>query len=126
MPGSTVLVIEDDSIQREGLAAVLRQQGFTVLTAENGRDALNCLSSAIPDIILLDMQMPGWDGWWFLEQRKSLLALASVPVIITTAIPVANREWAASLGVAGLLRKPFETEPLLAEINRCLEGTGRG
>jgi len=124
MPGSTVLVIEDDSIQREGLAAVLRQQGFTVLTAENGRDALNCLSSGIPDIILLDMQMPGWDGWWFLEQRKSLPALASVPVIITTAIPVASREWASSLSATGLLRKPFEVEPLLDEISRCLEGTG--
>lgn len=125
MPDSTVLVIEDDSIQREGLAAVLRQQGFTVLTAEHGSDALNRLSSSIPDIILLDMQMPGWDGWWFLEQRKRLSALASIPVLITTALAVAGGEWASSLGAAGLLRKPFEAEPLLAEISRCLGGTGR-
>jgi twitching motility two-component system response regulator PilH len=126
MPGSTVLVIEDNTIQREGLAAVLRQQGFTVLTAENGHDALNCLSSSIPNIILLDMLMPNGDGWWFLEQRKSLPALSFVPVIITTALAVAGGEWASSLGAAGLLRKPFDAEPLLAEINRCLEGTGRG
>ena len=125
MPGSTVLVIEDNSIQREGLAAVLRQQGFTVLTAENGSDALNRLSSGIPDLILLDMLMPGWDGWWFLEQRKRLPALASVPVIITTALSVAGGDWASSLGAARLLRKPFEVEPLLAEIRRCLGGTGR-
>jgi CheY-like chemotaxis protein len=126
MPGSTVLVIEDDSIQREGLAALLRQQGFTVLTAENGRDAMNRLSSGTPDLILLDMQMPGWDSWWFLEQRKRLAALASVPVIITTALAVAGGDWASSLGAAGLLRKPFEVEPLLAEIRRCLGRTGRG
>jgi CheY-like chemotaxis protein len=126
MPGSTVLVIEDDSIQREGLAAVLRPQGFTVLTAENGSDALNRLSSNLPDIILLDMLMPSRDSWWFLEQRKRLPALASIPVIITTGLPVAGREWASSLGAAGLLRKPFEAESLLAEIRRCLEGTGRG
>ena len=126
MPGSTVLVIEDNTIQREGLAAVLRQQGFTVLTAENGSDALNGLSHGIPNIILLDMLMPNGDGWWFLEQRKSLAALASVPVIITTALAVAGGEWASSLGATGLLRKPFEAEPLLAEINRCLERTGRG
>ena len=125
MPGSTVLVIEDNSIQREGLAAVLRQQGFTVLTAENGSDALNGLSSGIPNIILLDMLMPNGDGRWFLEQRKSLPALYSVPVIITTALAVAGGDWASSLGAAGLLRKPFEVEPLLAEISRCLGRTGR-
>jgi len=70
--------------------------------------------------------MPNGDGWWFLEQRKGLPALYAVPVIITTALAVAGGEWASSLGAAGLLRKPFDAEPLLAEINRCLEGTGRG
>lgn len=57
----------------------------------------------------------GSDGWWFLQQRR-IGALASVPVIITTAIPVAGRKWAASLGAAGLLRKPFDMETLLSEI----------
>jgi CheY-like chemotaxis protein len=128
MAASTVLVIEDNFIQREGLATALRQQGFTVLTAEDGNDALNRLSNGpIPDLVLLDMLTPrgDGDGWWFLQQRKRIRTLASIPVLITTAIPVASREWAASLGSAGLLRKPFEVELLLAEI-RHLEGTGRG
>jgi len=128
MAASTILVIEDDITQREGLAAVLRQQGFTVLTAVDGNDALYRLSSGpLPDLILLDMLTPrgDGDGWWFLKQRKRIRTLASIPVLITTAIPVASREWAASLGSAGLLRKPFEVELLLAEI-RHLEGTGLG
>lgn len=125
MAGKTIVVIEDDSIQREGLAATLRQQGFTVLTAVDGHDALNKLSSGSnPDLILLDMLTSSGDsdGWWFLQQRQCNHALASVPVIITTAIPVADMKWAASLGAAGVIRKPFEVEPLLAEIRRCLGG----
>ena len=67
-----VLIVEDDFIQREGLAAVLRQQGFTVLTSRDGNDALNKLSNRpIPDLILMDMLMPSrfGDGSWFLQQR---------------------------------------------------------
>ena len=129
MAASTVLVIEDNLIQREGLATALRQQGFKVLTAEDGNDALNRLSNGpVPDLVLLDMLTPSGeaDGWWFLQQRKRIRVLASVPVIITTAIPVAGREWAASLDASGLVRKPFEVEPLLAEMRRCLKVTGRG
>ena len=121
-----VLIVEDDFIQREGLAAVLRQQGFTVLTSIDGNDALNKLSNRpIPDLILVDMLMPSGfgDGRWFLQQRRGSSVLASVPVIITTAIPAVDMEWAASLGADGLIRKPFAVESLLAEIRRCLGNT---
>ena len=121
-----VLIVEDDFIQREGLAAVLRQQGFTVLTSIDGNDALNKLSNRpIPDLILMDMLMPSrfGDGRWFLQQRRRSRVLASVPVIITTAIPAVDLKWAASLGAAGLIRKPFAVESLLAEIRRCLGNT---
>ncbi len=129
MPGSTVLVIEDNDIQGEGLVVVLRQQGFTVLTAAGANEALSQLSrDPIPDLILLDMLIPapGGDGWWFLQQRQRVPALASVPVILTTALAVASLEWAASLGAAGIVRKPFDANPLMAEINRCLEDKSQG
>ena len=123
MSAGTILVVEDDNIQREELVTILRRQGFRVLTASDGNEALNLLSSRpVPDLILLDMLiLDGYfDGWWFLEQRQRFPALASVPVIITTALTIASREWATSLGAAGLLRKPIETEALLLEIRRCL------
>jgi len=123
MAAGTILVIEDDIIQREGLATMLRRQGFTVLTSLDGNDALNKLSNGpVPDLILLDMLNPSGygDGWWFLEQCQHLPALSAVPVIILTAFPFANKAGAVSLGAAGLLRKPFEAEALLLEIRRCL------
>ncbi len=73
MLGKTVLVIEDDSIQREMLATELGHQSFTVVTATEGNEALNRLSSdSVPDLILLDMLVPSGehDGWWFLNQRR--------------------------------------------------------
>lgn len=66
----------------------------------------------------------GADGWWFLQQRQRITALASVPVVIITSLSIAGRDWAASLGAAGLLRKPFEAESLLAEIRRYLGDRG--
>jgi CheY-like chemotaxis protein len=128
LAAGTVLIIEDDFIQREGLVATLRQRGCTVLTSIDGYDALQKLSSgSLPDLILLDMLIPSseGDGWWFLRQRRSNHALACVPVIITTAIPVADMKWATSLGAVGLIHKPFEEETLLAEIRRCLAGSGQ-
>jgi CheY-like chemotaxis protein len=123
MAGKTILVIEDDTIHREMLAAQLRGQGFRVLTAPEGNEVLNRLSDGpVPDLILLDMLLPSGerDGWWFLNQRQRTPALASVPVVIMTSLSVACEAWAASLGAAGLLRKPFDATTLQAEIRYCL------
>ena len=121
MPGETILVAEDNAEEREGLAGVLRQRGYTVLTACDGAEALRLLQTGpAPGLILLDMLMPGCDGWQFLDRRQPSPALAAVPVVLTTGLGTANAEWAASLGAAGLLRKPFDVEALLAEVRRWL------
>jgi CheY-like chemotaxis protein len=123
MAGKTILVVEDNTIQREGLAVVLQKEGYTVLAAANAHEAMDVLrGDPVPDLILLDMLIspPEADGWHFLGWRKQVPALAAVPVIITTSLPVASREWASSLGAVGLIRKPFEASPLLAEVRRCL------
>lgn len=122
MTGKTILIVEDNTIQREGLAVVLRQRDFSVLPAANGQEALELLDRAVPDVILLDMLIADndGDGWWFLKQRRRIPLLSSIPVLITTALSVASKEWAVSLGAAGLIRKPFEVEPLLAAIQRCI------
>ena len=66
------------------------------------------------------------DGWWLLNQRQRIPAISSVPVVITTSLGTACEEWAASLGAAGLLRKPFDVDPLLAEIRCCLSDKSQG
>ena len=83
---------------------------------------MQCLQQGLaPDLILLDMinALSDSDGWDFLERRKRSSALASIPVLIVTALGVATEEWAADLGAVGLLRKPFDDEPLIAEVGRC-------
>src|SRR5262249_40861791 len=117
-----LLVVEDNAILRKGLAVVLREEGFTVVTAENCQEALNGLQTgSLPDLILLDMHTPVLDGWGFLKLLRTSPA-ASVPVLVTTGNAILSTEWAASQGCAGLLRKPVEPETLLPEIHRCLEG----
>jgi CheY-like chemotaxis protein len=115
----TLLVVEDNDVSREGLAVVLRRAGYHVVPAANGEEALRLLKAGPPpDLILLDMLMPVLDGWHFLERlrRKG----PCPPVIVTTAAGVLSLEWAQDHGCAGFLRKPVETDELLAEGRRCL------
>ena len=119
----TLLVVEDNDIAREGMAAILRQEGYAVETATDGREALDrCLGAPAPALNLLDMMLPVLDGWGFLQRRQRLPTLASIPVIITTGLGIAGNEWAASLGASALLHKPIDTEPLLKAIKQSLAG----
>ena len=121
MSEKTILIVEDNEVQREGLAVVLRREGFTVLAAAGGSDAVSIIERvATPDLILLDMMIPPPDGWRFMKLRRKSPALAAAPVVIMTGLGVASEEWAKGLGACGLIRKPVEVEPLLAEIRRCL------
>jgi CheY-like chemotaxis protein len=119
----TILLVEDNEVQREGLAVVLRKEGYTALPAADAAEAITMVQRVVtPDLILLDMMIPppATDGWRFMEVRKRNPALASVPVIIMTALGIASEEWAASLGACGLIRKPAEVASLLAEIRSRL------
>lgn len=119
-PRATILVVEDDDLSREGLAGLLRKQGYEAIPLCHGRQALDYLEgNAVPDLILLDMLMPVLDGWHFLEQLRRKSFRPPIPVVLTTGT-ILTREWAASHGCAGCLRKPIEDEDLLAEVRCCL------
>ncbi len=117
--GTTVLVVDDDEVVREGFAAALRHEGYTVVTAGDGHEAFGVLSAGLaPSLILLNMVMPGGDGWSFLSRRAQSPGLASIPVLIVTALGTATRDWAHSLGAAGFLQKPVTPEVLAQEVRR--------
>jgi CheY-like chemotaxis protein len=122
MAGQTILVVEDNAIQREGVAVILREEGYGVLTAADADEGLSWMrGKPPPDLVLLDMMIRrGHDGWHFLAESRGIPAAASVPVIITTGIGAAGDEWAQALGACCLLRKPFEAEQLLEQLRRCL------
>jgi two-component system chemotaxis response regulator CheY len=114
---STILVVEDNDICREGLAIVLRHEGYEVIAVRDGQEALNVLRAGpAPELILLDMLMPVLDGWSFLQEMAQY---PPIPIIITTGT-ILTPEWAACHGCFGFLRKPIETDDLLAEVKRCL------
>jgi CheY-like chemotaxis protein len=122
MTSKTLLVVEDDEIQREGLGIVLRNEGYTVIATGDSVEALEHMrKGAVPDLILLDMMIPApaHDGWYFIEKRKRIPHLAQIPVVIVTGLDIASDEWAVSLGASGLVKKPIAVDTLLSEIRRC-------
>jgi len=116
----TLLVVEDNDVAREGLAVILRREGYRVDLAEHGEAALRKLDKGPPpQLILLDMLMPVLDGWSFLQQIRRRVPLSTIPIIVTTGT-ILTPEWASDHGCQGFVRKPIEPDALIAEIRRCL------
>jgi|RhiMethySRZTD1v2_1073278.scaffolds.fasta_scaffold14987_3 CheY-like chemotaxis protein len=109
-PGMTlkILIVDDDVDIRELLAELLESRGFDVITAANGLEAIDLLKSmaAPPSIILLDLMMPVMDGYAFLEERKKVAVLASIPVAIITAGHGVDRNQLGSAGA--VVKKPID------------------
>jgi DNA-binding response OmpR family regulator len=80
-----VLVVEDDTVIREQLAEALADEGFTVKTAADGREALESLRRARTGVVVADLMMPVMSGWDLIKAMRSSPALADVPVMIMTA-----------------------------------------
>jgi DNA-binding response OmpR family regulator len=112
-----VLVVDDDVSIRGFLAEALTDEGYSVRTASNGREALSILESWRPALILLDLMMPEMDGWEFRVQQRARAAVADVPVVVLSA----TRDLAAKahvLEAAQVFPKPFDLDTLLGTISR--------
>ena len=108
----TVLVVEDEEDLREMMREALELNGYSVVTAEEGRDALKKLAQIEHVcLILLDLLMPGMNGWDFFAELRQRPAFASVPVIIHSSAP--DR---APAGVTRVLQKPMLLERLLGVV----------
>jgi CheY-like chemotaxis protein len=119
-PTSPVLVVEDDPDQRDAIVLALESEGYRVLAAADGLEALEVLrQGARPCLILLDLMMPDMDGVHFrMEQLKSA-ALADIPVVVVSAYGQATR--AKALRVADYLKKPIELGQLVAVVSRVAQ-----
>ena len=116
-----ILVVEDDPDIRESVVEILEDEGHTVTSAGDGREALDLLQSAkpAPDLILLDLMMPVMSGYQFREEQLKLPAFASIPVLIVTA-DVNARVKVESLQAAGFVQKPLKIQPLLDLVNQLV------
>jgi CheY-like chemotaxis protein len=95
----------------------LREAGYEAQTESNGADALDRMRQGTPCLILLDLMMPGMNGWQFRAEQMRDAALASVPTIVMTGFPAAA-ENASSLGAAACLKKPIDLDDLLDAVGR--------
>jgi CheY-like chemotaxis protein len=115
---TSLLLVEDNDVEREALAYTLVREGFNVAKAATGDEALEKLRAQPPNLILLDMLLPGGtkDGWVFLEAMRRNPAWATIPVIIVTGLGIASREWAHALGAVDVVRKPLRIDEVLRKI----------
>jgi DNA-binding response OmpR family regulator len=117
-----ILVIDDDADIRELIKHRLGLSGYEVVFAADAPTALMLARKAEPDLILLDLTLPGGDGFMILERMKHLATLAHVPVIAVSARDrEPNEARARDLGAVGYIQKPFETDELLAAVGSALD-----
>jgi CheY-like chemotaxis protein len=114
---SRVLVVEDESGIRSLLVALLKEEGYDVVATGDGRAAVALLREHQPDLILLDVMLPGMDGREVFEQLRATEGLAETPVIFMSAAPPLQL---AADARTSFISKPFELDRLLAAVERWL------
>ena len=119
---TTVLTIDDDAAITELLAIILRSQGFDVLIANDGEDGIRIIKDKSPQVVILDLMMPGMDGW---QVCKAVRAFNNIPILVLSALD--DPTIVASVLDAGAddyLVKPVPSAVLVAHINKLCRRTG--
>ena len=126
MPSLSLLVVDDDQDIRDLMADYLRQHGFLVRVADGGKAMFESLEQEKPDLIVLDIMMPGEDGLSLCRRLRAAEGLSSVPVIFLTALgDTADRVVGLELGADDYVVKPFQPRELVARIRAVLRRSGR-
>ena len=119
MDSSSILIVENEADSREALGRYLRQKGYRVGSAPNGKDALSSIFKDTLDLIILDLFLPEMDGPTLLEVVRSYLRLQSLPVVVLTALPESPLvDRARHLKVNAILVK---TKASLEDVRRAVE-----
>lgn len=123
----TILLVEDNEMNRDMLSRRLMRKGFRVLTAEDGRQGVDMAAQERPDLILMDMSLPVLDGWSATRQLKSRPDTKRIPIIALTAHAMAGDEAKATeAGCDGFDTKPIDLDRLMGKIDAALNGRGAG
>lgn len=120
---SVILIVDDNAASRQTLESILSGQGYQLHMAEDGVQALKQAEDLHPDLILLDVMMPGMDGPATYKLLKEDPAVTNTPVIFMTAkVQGQELESYSQLGVQGVISKPFNPLTLPAEIEALVNG----
>jgi DNA-binding response OmpR family regulator len=120
---TTILLVEDNAPLREMFRRKLAREGFRVELAIDGEAALRISDEIIPDLILLDMNLPGKNGWMIASEMKSNSSTESIPIIAITAHAMTgDRERALQAGCNDYVSKPIDFTILLQKISGLIRG----
>ena len=118
----TVLIIEDEADVRNFASRVLELEGYHVLRAEDGNKGIGLVRENHVSLVLLDMRLPGRNGWSVLAQVKSEPALSAIPVVVLTASAgIRQQDKAFSMGAADYMVKPLSAASLRETVARILQ-----
>lgn len=118
---TTILIVEDNEMNRDMLSRRLQRSGYAVVLAVDGEEGLKVARTNAPDLILMDMSLPVMDGWEATRRLKADEALKQIPVIALTAHAMANdRAKALEAGCDDYDTKPIELPRLLAKMQTLL------
>jgi CheY-like chemotaxis protein len=118
---ATILVVEDNEPSRDALARRLERRGYDVVLANDGQQAVAVARTVSPDLILMDLGLPGIDGWEATRQLKSCDDTRDIPIIVLSAHAMTNdREMALAAGGDDFDTKPVRFQQLLGKIESLL------
>ncbi len=118
----TVLTIDDDTAITELLAMLLRTHGYEVKTVNSGEDGVEAIKKYNPHVVILDLMMPGMDGW---QVCKNVREFSNVPIVVLSALDdPAMIASALDAGADDYLVKPVSSSILVAHLNRLIRRTG--
>ena len=116
-----ILIVEDDQDTVRAMGIRLKAQGYSLVVANDAISAISTARKEKPDLIILDLGLPGGDGFVVMKRLKGLTDLLLVPVIVVSARdPQTNEPLALQAGAHAYFQKPFETAELLAAIQNAL------
>jgi twitching motility two-component system response regulator PilH len=112
-----ILIVDDSQVDRSRLEQLLATNGFQVSTAENGEQAIASVKRAKPDAILMDVNMPGMDGFAATRALRGDAGTKDIPVVLVTAKDQkADKAWGQMLGAKGYITKPYSDEQILSQV----------
>ncbi len=120
MPSGKVMIVEDDPDQAAALGIHLQNSGYSVVTASDAGDAVPMAARERPDIILLDLGLPGGGGLTALARLKSMIETSVTPVLVISGSGV-DPDWAIAAGAKGYFEKPADPDAVIQTIQRLIE-----
>lgn len=125
MPGGHILVVDDEVGIRDVVGQFLEQEGYEVDYSPNGVDALDKVKAEVPDLILLDLMMPGMNGHEFIAVLRNKLGLTHVPILVMTGIQGLAPRQAHDMGATDVIEKPFDIDVVLNKVALSMFRSGR-